>query len=122
MLPEKSAAFVSARDPTTALTKAIAYYEAQLTESPQDTQTLVLLADTTLISLLPQRGAAIIETLVQFLTSHITLTILDVWAEHYQEAAELFSLSKSLGSCRRNPDAIALSPALSAREYPASLS
>lgn len=117
MLPEKSAAFVSARDPTTALTKAIAYYEAQLTESPQDTQTLVLLADTTLISLLPQRGAAIIETLVQFLTSHITLTILDAWAEHYQEAAELFSLSKSLGSCRRNPDAIALSPALSAREH-----
>ncbi|PKO87247.1 MAG: hypothetical protein CVU18_11360 [Betaproteobacteria bacterium HGW-Betaproteobacteria-12] len=117
MLAAKLAAFERPRDPTTALTKAIAYYEAQLIESPQDAQTLVLLADTTLISLLPQRGAAILETLVQFLTGHLTLTTLDAWAEHYQEAAELFSLSKSLGRCRRNPDAIALSPALSAREH-----
>ncbi len=49
MLPAKLAAFQRSRDPTTALTNAIAYYEAQLTESPQDIQTLVLLSDTTLI-------------------------------------------------------------------------
>ena len=116
MLPEKSAAFVSARDPTTALTKAIAYYEAQLTESPQDTQTLVLLADTTLISLLPQRGAAILETLVQFLTDHLTLTTLEAWAEHYQEAAELTLKNLPRYSAAVQPEAalVTLDPATGA--------
>jgi len=113
----KSAALQLPRDPTTALTEAIAYYQAQFSESPLDAQTLLLLCDTTLIALLPHRGAAILETLVQFLVAQATLTTLETWSEHHQDAADLLSLSKSLGGSRRNPEAIALSPALSAREH-----